>query len=415
MKIAQGVHLHLLKNRKFKTNHITFRFSGKLEEKTVARRVLVAQMLAAANAVYPTVQKFRERLADLYGADLSTKVSTKGLVHIVDIDLVFIKDSYSLTRKSILEEMLNFLGAVLFAPLVSVAQYQSKIFDVEKKNMLHYLEADDEDSFSRSFLALKKLFFNQSDLKFSQYSQSDLLASETAFTAYQEFQKMIKEDLLDIFIVGEFDDYRMLQLITKFPLENRQKDLQFSYRQVYKSITQEKIERRPVEQSVLQLGYHVPIQYDDPNYFSLLVLEGIIGGFDHSKLFTAVREKAGLAYTIGCQLDIYTGLLNVYTGIDKNNRNQVLKIINKQFADLRIGSFSSSLIRQTKLMLTESVKLSEDDTSAIIERTYNQHYLNINKQAEYWISKFESVSKEDIVNAASQIRLQAVYFLEGGQ
>ena len=42
MKIVDGVELHLIKNEKFKMNHITFRFSGDFNQKTVARRVLVA-------------------------------------------------------------------------------------------------------------------------------------------------------------------------------------------------------------------------------------------------------------------------------------------------------------------------------------------------------------------------------------
>ena len=72
MKLAQDVQLHLLKTSQFKTNHITFRFSGELDSKTLARRVLVAQMLATANNVYPTSQTFREKLANLYGAQFST-------------------------------------------------------------------------------------------------------------------------------------------------------------------------------------------------------------------------------------------------------------------------------------------------------------------------------------------------------
>ncbi|HEO6988265.1 TPA: insulinase family protein, partial [Streptococcus agalactiae] len=42
MKIVEGVSLHLIKNQQFKTNHLTFRFSGDFNNKTVARRSLVA-------------------------------------------------------------------------------------------------------------------------------------------------------------------------------------------------------------------------------------------------------------------------------------------------------------------------------------------------------------------------------------
>lgn len=158
MKIVDGVELHLIKNEKFKMNHITFRFSGDFNQKTVARRVLVAQILATANAKYPTAQRFRERLASLYGATLSTKVSTKGLVHIVDIELSFMKNRYTMVKENLLEEVIDFLYQVLFSPLVTVEQYQSKLFELEQTNLINYLKADKDDSFYSSELGLKKLF-----------------------------------------------------------------------------------------------------------------------------------------------------------------------------------------------------------------------------------------------------------------
>ena len=54
MKLAEGVNLHFIKKPGYKMNHITFRFSGAHLEKTVTRRVLVAQMLATATKKYPT-------------------------------------------------------------------------------------------------------------------------------------------------------------------------------------------------------------------------------------------------------------------------------------------------------------------------------------------------------------------------
>lgn len=103
MKLVDGVQLHLIKTKKFKTNHITFRFSGDFNQKLVAKRILVAQMLSTANELYPTSKQFREKLAQLYGANLSTNVSVKGKTHIVDIDITFIQDQYTFQGEKLLE------------------------------------------------------------------------------------------------------------------------------------------------------------------------------------------------------------------------------------------------------------------------------------------------------------------------
>ena len=413
MKIVEGVNLHLLKNEKFKTNHITFRFSGEFDRKTVARRVLVAQILATANATYPTAQKFREKLSDLYGASLSTNVSTKGLVHIVDVDIVFVKDRFVMTGEKILEEVIDFLKEILFSPLISIAQYQAKLFDLEQKNLISYLKSDKEDHFYSSQLELKNLFYDNSTLQISRYGQEELVLAENSYTVYQEFQKMLKQDYLDIFILGEFNDYRMLQLLNQFPLESRQKTLNFNYNQPYSNITKEKIEKKDIRQSVLQLGYHLPVTYSNDDYFSLLLFNAVFGAFTHSKLFTELREKEGLAYLIGSQFDIFTGLLNVYAGIDRENRNKVLHLVNKQLHYIKIGRFSSDLINQSKIILKTNRLLSADYAKSEIEYEYNKNHLEKSYDTITWIDKIDTVSKEDIKKVATTIKLQALYFEEG--
>lgn len=413
MKLVEGVELHLIKSEKFKMNHLTFRFSGDFSQKTVARRVLVAQILATANAEYPTAQRFRERLASLYGATLSTKVSTKGLVHIVDIELAFIKNQFVMTDENLLEEMIDFLYQNLFSPLVTVEQYQSKLFNIEQTNLINYLNADKDDSFYSSELGLKKLFYEDSAFQTSKYGTAELVAAENSYTAFQEFQKMLREDRLDIFLLGEFDDYRMLQLFNRFPFEERHKYLVFDYQQEFTNVIRQQFETKDVNQSVLQLGYHFPIRYQDEEYFTLLVFNGLFGGFAHSRLFTELREKEGLAYTIGSQFDIYTGLLNVYAGIDKKKRNKTLQLINKQFSDIKMGRFSESLLKQTKKMLKVNLKLSCDSPRVIIERDYNHQYLTGNFSVDKIIDKIDNVSKEDVLKFTRKIKLQALYFLEG--
>ena len=70
--ISKGRESSLSSIKKFKTNKIKVRFSSPLDENTVAARVLVACMMETANQKYPTSQLFREKLASLYGVELST-------------------------------------------------------------------------------------------------------------------------------------------------------------------------------------------------------------------------------------------------------------------------------------------------------------------------------------------------------
>ena len=95
----------------------------------------------------------------LYGAQFSTCISKKGKVHIVDIDISFVSDKFIfLEGKVNLRRNYPFLKSGTFKPLISVEHYQSKSFDLEKENLMRYLQSDKEDSFYYSHLELQKLF-----------------------------------------------------------------------------------------------------------------------------------------------------------------------------------------------------------------------------------------------------------------
>lgn len=413
MKIVEGVQLHFIKTKQFKSNHITFRFSGDLNQKTVAKRVLVAQMLATANEEYPTAKAFREKLAQLYGASLSTTVSNKGQVHIVDIDVSFIQDKYAFNGESVLDEIIKFLRGILFSPLLSVAQYQPKVFEIEKANLITYLETDKEDSFYYSSLKAKEIFFSDENLQISKYGTVDLVEKETAYTSYQEFHHMLMEDLIDIYLVGDFEEYRVVQQLHQYPFVDREKFLIFNYKQDYVNIVKDKKEVKDVNQSILEMVYHFNVDFGTKDHYALIVLNGLLGSFSHSRLFTKIREEEGIAYSIGSRMDIYTGYLDIFAGIDNNDRKKTLQLIIKEMNDIKMGRFPSSLIKKTKSMIINTVNQSQDNCKAMIDRLYIVDYVNENYHLTEWLDTIDKVTKRDIVKAANLLKLQALYFLEG--
>ena len=225
---------------------------------------------------------------------------------------------------------------------------------------------------------------------------------------------MLTRDRIDIFMVGEFDDYQVLQALHRFPLEGRQVDLQFSYSQPYVNVVKEKIEPRQSSQSILQLGYQFPYQYGDKDYFALIVFNAMFGEFAHSALFTTLREKEGLAYSISSQFDIFTGLLEVYAGIEKSNRNQAMRGISRELNYIKLGRFSSSLLNQTKKIIRMNALLSEDHALTLVEQCFNKVIFGDKSLSlENWLDEIEKVTKKDVCRVARQVKLQSLFFLEG--
>ena len=414
MEIIKGVHLHFIQSEKFKTNKIKGRFSAPMSEKTIAGRVLTASMLETSNALYPTSQAFREKLANLYGANYSTSLSRRGLVHYLDINLSFVRDQF-LSRKNMLaDEILDFLKASLFFPLSNGQAFDTKTFEIEKRNVLTDLEAEIENHFYHAHRELNNLFYDLPEMRIPRVATIELVEKETAETSFAAFQQMLNQDQIDFFFIGDFNEIAVREKIQEFQFSEREQPLQLSYQQNYSNITREKLEQRDVHQSIVELAYHFSSQYGDRNHLPLIVLNGLLGGFAHSKLFVNVREKESLAYTISSSFDIFSGLMRIYAGIDRANRTKTIALINRQILDLKRGHFTDEELEQTKNMLKNSILLAQDRQNTLIERAYMSSVLGKKfLSLEAWLKALENVSKADLIEAAQQLKLQAIYFMEG--
>lgn len=414
MEIIKGVHLHFIQSEKFKTNKIKVRFSAPMSEKTIAGRVLTASMLETSNALYPTSQAFREKLANLYGANYSTSLSRRGLVHYLDINLSFVRDQF-LSRKNMLaDEILDFLKASLFFPLSNGQAFDTKTFEIEKRNVLTDLEAEIENHFYHAHRELNNLFYDLPEMRIPRVGTIELVEKETAETSFAAFQQMLNQDQIDFFFIGDFNEIAVREKIQEFQFSEREQSLQLSYQQNYSNITREKLEQRDVHQSIVELAYHFSSQYGNHSHLPLIVLNGLLGGFAHSKLFVNVREKESLAYTISSSFDIFSGLMRIYAGIDRANRTKTIALINRQILDLKRGHFTDEELEQTKNMMKNSILLAQDRQNTLIERAYMSSVLGKKfLSLEAWLKALENVSKADLIEAAQQLKLQAIYFMEG--
>ena len=414
MELVKGVNLHFLQSKKFKTNKIKVRFTAPLDEDTVAARVLVACMMETANQKYPTSQLFREKLASLYGVELSTSVSKRGRVHYVDLNISFVRDDF-LSKKNVLtDEVLDIIEAIFFSPLVVENHFDSDTFEVEKKNTIFDLESEIEEPYYYAHGQLNQLFFEDETIGMSRLGKVDLVRQETAQTSLSQFHQMLHFDNIDFFFIGDFNEVAIVDRVNSFEFKPRDNHLSVNYQQPFTNVVREKLEQKQNQQSILELGYHFSTQYGESLHIPLVVLNGMLGAFSHSRLFQVIREKEGLAYTISSHFDIFTGFMRVFAGIDKGSRTKVMTLIMKQLNDLKRGKFTESELQLTKEMLINTTLLAQDRQNTLIEREYLKTMLGKKVLSlEEWLESINKVSKEEIIETAKTINLQSVYFMEG--
>ena len=414
MELVPGISAHFVQSKKFKTNKITVRFTAPLSLETIAGRMLSASMLETANQAYPTSQAFRRYLASLYGTDISTSAYRRGQAHILDLTFTYVRDDF-LSKKNVLtSRILELVRLTLFAPLAQDGAFEPALFEIERKQLLASLATDMDDSFYFAHKELDSLFFHDERLQLRYSDLRNSISNESPESSYTCFQNALKNDRIDFFFLGDFNEVEITESLKSLPFTARENGVTIQYHQSYSNVLREGMVQRNVGQSILELGYHSPVKYGDDQHLPMLVMNGLLGEFAHSKLFTNVRENAGIAYTVSSQLDLFSGLLRMYAGIDRENRNQARKMMNHQLLDLKKGNFTDFELEQTKEMIRRSLLMAQDNQQALVERVYLNALLGKSSfDIDRLVVKLESVDKEAVCKVANSLKLQAIYFMEG--
>jgi zinc protease len=124
---------------------------------------------------------------------------------------------------------------------------------------------------------------------------------------------------------------------------------------------------RPVPQSAALIGLP-SLTRDDPDWYALLVLNHVLGGSgQQSRLFDAVREKRGLAYSASSSVRTWrkAGLLVISTASANARIAQSLDVVSDELARLRRTGPTEQEVDDAKTYLGGSLALSLDSSQAI--------------------------------------------------
>jgi predicted Zn-dependent peptidase len=108
----------------------------------------------------------------------------------------------------------------------------------------------------------------------------------------------------------------------------------------------------------------------DERRFALSVLDAIYGGATSSRLFVEVREKRGLAYSVGSYSDQYTdlGLIATYVGTREDNVEEACGLIAAEIERLRSEPVSDEELARGKEHVKGRLVLSSESSATRMSR-----------------------------------------------
>ncbi len=277
-------------------------------------------------------------------------------------------------------------------------------FQQERHNLVQELEGLINDKRTYAVVRCTALMCAQEPFGIYKYGDADTVRSLTAGEVYAHYQKLLAGYPLDIFVVGSQAKKAAEILAGLIQGRDGQQKLQPPQRV-------EVEENMDVQQAVLVMGYRTKLTYPDGDYYSLLVGNGLLGGFAHSKLFINVREKASLAYYVSSSLEGSKGLLTITAGISGEQKEQAVEIIQRQVRDVQEGRISAQELEQTKRGLISSMRSMQDNPSSLVDRNLIGIVHEELRSIEEVVEAIEAVTLDSVVRAMGHLQLDTTYIL----
>lgn len=162
--------------------------------------------------------------------------------------------------------------------------------------------------------------------------------------------------------------------------------------------------KRSLEQVHLCMGVPChPLMH--PTRFAAYVLNTLLGAGMSSRLFQNIREKRGLAYTVGSEQFLYrdSGCLSVFAGTSVQSAGEVVRLVVKEFQELKQKPVTEEELRRAKDNLKGSFMLGLESTVNRMSHLARQHiYFGRFSTMDEIIADIESVRPEQLQQLANE-------------
>ena len=405
--------LHLIKTDKFKSITVKVSFHRVIKKNEITIRNILSDMFMQSSKKYNSKRDLTIKAQDLYAAGLRTTNSRLGNYINTDFYLTVLNDKY--TEEGNFASSLEFLSEIVFNPDVENGQFNEEKLDIVKSACRSALNSIKEDASNYSLIRMAEEFGKGEPISYRMIGYLEDLDDITGKSLYEFYLDMIKNDFVDIFVIGDIDIKGTTDLIKKYFKFGVLKKLKVPFMVDEKKPRRSKLvlnEKIDNTQSKLAIGCRLNDLNEYERGYPLTLFNVIFGGCSDSKLFKEVREENSLCYTIYSITNKLDNVLLIRAGIDKENYKKTVSIIEKNLKDMCNGKFDETDILMAKEYYNTALEEIEDSQSKIINNYLMMELINAD-DIDVKREKMNKVTKSEIVRVAKKVAIDTILCLEG--
>jgi predicted Zn-dependent peptidase len=415
-KIFDSIELSTVSTNKFKASVISFSMTLTLKRSSTAYGLLISHLLCRGSESYPSIALLNRRLDELYGSYVEIKSHHIGENLSLTISAETLDNKYIPDGTDVIGELISIIAELILSPAFLQPSFSAQVFEQEKRLIVDSINAEINNP--RLYSAKKCLELMQEDIALPTSDELKQIVSDIRYGDLCDYyRELISSAPLRVFCVSAENAENLKRRIEasfeSYPCKSP--SLPIPLRPLKRNLPEHKKVSMPVSQGKLTLGFStdIIIRSDDDTYYTMIMLNEILGGSASSKLFLNVREKMGLCYYCSSSYSLYSGIMLISSGFEMKNYEIAKEAILNQIEEIKNGNVSDFELESAQRSVTSGYRQLYDSPFELQSFFLNRALFNIPDGIDDAERKLLAVKKDDIIALAKKIRLDASFFIEG--
>lgn len=409
------MNIKIIQTKKFKTINIDILFENKMSAETGFYKYLIGDLISNTCNKYPTKQDVSNKLSSMYGAYLNTKTSFNGKNQVLEVSCNAVDSCYIDEDRDLLREQFELLHDFIMDPNVKNNRFDDDQFnEAVRLDKGRYDRQNDEPG----RYAMNELFSigcKGSPLGFIPALNVDKLDKIKNEDVYAFYKQMLFNDRVDIIVIGDVDEDRIKELANEYFDFNNGGKIYYDYVIKKNKLPIMNYGQRDISQAYITMLYQTNIKRSDADYYAFRIGNGILGETPSSLLFQEVREKNSLCYSIYSAFVGTDGVMYIYTGVEENNIDKAVQLIEQQVSRIIRNDFTDEMIETSKKMLINMYRGIADSIDSTNTFEYQKILMNDDSSVDNIVDQIKAVNRQDIVDSFSKMNYITGYILKKGE
>lgn len=410
--------IYKINSEKFKSIYFSINFTMPVNKRQISENALLSAVLGKSNKKFKTQKEIQMYLYSLYGANFDIGIEKFGDLYNIEFRGECINKKYLPNNTDVVNEVLEFLYDAIYNPNVLNGAFDEEVVEREKDFILNKIREVKDDKLRYGIRKMEELMCKDEPFSTYVYGDEDDIYKITSSDLYKRYNEVISNSCITFIISGNLLGYEDIEEkvnnIFNNKLVSKLNYKELIYNQKLNHIQEVVEESQQTTQSVLSYGLRI----NNPNsndFYKLSVYNALLGGTPSSKLFQNFREKESLAYTVRSRYYRFKDIIIIYAGIQKENYEKAKLVLENEINKIKDGEISDEEFEASKKSIISDLK-EWNDSKIALSKMFISNLFSLKNDSltlEQMVDKFENVTKQDIIDIASKITIEKIYFLGG--